>query len=303
MIAPVADRRVPAWPARHPLLAFTGLAYALSWICWLPLLADRQGWVGWSASPYLHLLGGLGPAVAALVVTAVVAGRVGVADVLRRTVAWRGRIGWLAVAVLGPLALFAVAVVAARVLEGSWPDLSRFGASIEYPALPLAAFWAANLVFYGFGEEIGWRGFAQPLLQRRHSALAAAMAVSVVWAGWHVPLFGITATYRAMPAIGFVGFFLSLVAGALVLAWLSLRSRGSVPVVAAFHATFDIATTTPTSTTLVPTLMGAVVTVAAPAVIPRLARTRRSDHPRSDHPRSDRPRSEHPHIDRTRSFP
>ena len=62
MIAPVADRRVPAWPARHPLLAFTGPAYALSWICWLPLLADRQGWVGWSASPYLHLLGGLGPA-------------------------------------------------------------------------------------------------------------------------------------------------------------------------------------------------------------------------------------------------
>ena len=47
--------------ARHPLLWFIVLAYAMSWICWLPLLADRQDWVDWSASPYLHLLGGLGP--------------------------------------------------------------------------------------------------------------------------------------------------------------------------------------------------------------------------------------------------
>ena len=235
--------RSPPWAARHPMVAFTVLAYTLSWVCWLPLLADRQGWVGWSASPYLHLLGGLGPAVAAIVVTGVVAGRAGVAGLVAR--ARRGPPGWLAVAVLGPLALFAVAVLVARMLEGSWPDLSRFGASTEYPALPLVVFWPANLVFYGFGEEIGWRGFAQPALQRRRSALGAALAVSVIWAGWHVPLFGITATYRAMSAIGFVGFFLSMIAGALVLAWLFLRSGGSILVVAAFHASFDIATTTP----------------------------------------------------------
>ena len=57
------------------------LAYAISWLCWLPLLADRQDWVSWSASSYLHLLGGLGLAVAALVVTAVVTGRCGTADI------------------------------------------------------------------------------------------------------------------------------------------------------------------------------------------------------------------------------
>jgi hypothetical protein len=39
-------------------------------------------------------------------------------------------------------------------------------------------------------------------------------------------------------------------------------------VVALFHAVFDIATTTPTTTALTPTVMGAVITVAALAVIP-----------------------------------
>jgi len=268
--------RVRAWLVRHPVVSFTVIAYAISWVCWLPLLADRQDWVSWSASSYLHLLGGLGPAVAALVLTAVVAGHSGLADIWRRAVDWRGRPGWLALAVLGPLAVFAVAVLATRVVEGPWPDLSRFGASTEYPLLPLGVFWMANVLFYGFGEEIGWRGFATPTLQRRHSALSAAIIVSVIWAAWHLPLFGITATYRAMPAIGFLGFFLSMLTASFLFSWLYLRSRGSILVVAAFHASFDIATTTPTTTTIIPMLMDGLITLVGPAVIPGLARTRRA---------------------------
>jgi membrane protease YdiL (CAAX protease family) len=268
---------VATWLARRPVLAFTVLAFGVSWICWLPLLADRQDWVTWSASPYWHLWGSLGPAIAAFTLTAAVEGRSGVRDIVRRTLTWRGRLGWLALAVLGPLSLFAVAVIVARVVEGAWPDLSRFGASTEYAGLPLVGFWVANLLFYGYGEEIGWRGFAQPALQRRHSALSAAVIVSLIWAAWHIPLFGITATYRAMPAIGFVGFYFSLLIGALVLAWLYLHSRGSILVVAVFHATFDIATTTPTTTTLIPTLTGAIITIVGLAVIPDLIKSHRTD--------------------------
>jgi uncharacterized protein len=101
--------------------------------------------------------------------------------------------------------------------------------------------------------------------------------VSVVWALWHLPLCAITPTYRAMPAIGFVGFYFSLLVGAFVLAWLYLVSRASILVVAAFHAVFDIATTTPTDSTLIPTLMGAAVTVAGLATIPYLIRCRATD--------------------------
>jgi uncharacterized protein len=198
----------------------------------------------------------------------------------RRTVAWRGRLPWLALALLAPLALFAVAAVAARLVDGTWPDVDRFGASTEYPALPLVGYWLASLLFYGYGEEIGWRGFLQPALQQRRSALAAAVAVSVVWAGWHLPLFGITTGYRDLPAAGFVGFYLSLLVAALVLAWLYLRSNGSLLVLVVFHAGYDIATNTPTSTTLIPILMGAAITVAGLATIPALRKARPVTHHR-----------------------
>jgi membrane protease YdiL (CAAX protease family) len=191
--------------ARHPLLWFIAVAYAWAWLWWLPLLADRQDWVSWSVSPYLHLAGALGPAIAAVSVTAAVSGREGLRDLVQRTVAWRGRLPWLALAGLAPLVLFTVATLAARLVDGAWPDLGSLGASTEYPALALVGYWLASLVFYGYGEEIGWRGFLQPALHQRRTALVAAVTVSMVWAGWHLPLFGITAGYRNLPAAGFVG--------------------------------------------------------------------------------------------------
>ena len=132
------------------------------------------------------------------------------------------------------------------------------------------AYWLANLVFYGFGEEVGWRGYLQPTLEQRRPVLRAAAILSVIWALWHLPLFGITAGYRQLPAVGFIGFYFSLLVAALVFAWLWHRSGYSLLVVAVFHAVFDIATTTPTDTTLIPILMGAAVSLAGLATIPAL---------------------------------
>lgn len=267
--------RVPRGRSRHPVAAFTLVAYGVSWALWLPLLASRQGWIQPSASPYLHLCGSLGPLAAAVAVTAAAHGRRGLRDLWRRAVAWRGRAGWLALAVLGPVALFLAAVVAARLLEGAWPDLGRFGAGEEYPTLPLALYWLANLLCYGYGEEVGWRGFAQPHLQARRSPLRAAALVSLIWAGWHLPLFGITAGYRQLRPGEILGWYLALLVGAFLLAWLYQRSRCSILVVAVFHAVLDITINSPTSSTLIPTLMSVALLLVGVAVIPQLRDVRR----------------------------
>lgn len=39
------------------------------------------------------------------------------------------------------------------------------------------------------GEEIGWRGFMQPLLETRMGRFAAASVTGVIWALWHVQIF------------------------------------------------------------------------------------------------------------------
>ncbi|MGH8840716.1 MAG: hypothetical protein ACRDVO_15885, partial [Jiangellaceae bacterium] len=54
--------RLRRWVQRHPVIAFVALAYTLSWLTWLPVLL---GFGGAAAV----VVGGLGPLVAALVVT------------------------------------------------------------------------------------------------------------------------------------------------------------------------------------------------------------------------------------------
>jgi membrane protease YdiL (CAAX protease family) len=140
-------------------------------------------------------------------------------------------------------------------------DWSAIGRSEEFTGLPLGAYWLANLVFFGVGEEIGWRGFLQPELEGRHPRVLAANLVAIVWAIWHLPLFGVTPSYRATPAVGLVGFAASIWVASWIFAWLLDMGRGSRLVVAVFHAWFDITTTSPLEPNMLPTAMSAGITV------------------------------------------
>jgi len=261
------------WIARRPVIAFVVLAYALTWSVWLPLLAQTQGWVASRPWPVLHLLGSLGPAAAAVVVIAATRGRAGLADLRRRLVAWRGRGQAWAFALGVPPLLLLVAGSVAALVDGRSPaglDWAAFGRSAEFAALPVAVYWLVDLVFFGFGEEVGWRGFLQPHLERRYLPVLAANLVAIVWAAWHLPLFGITPSYRAMPPIGFVGFAASIWIASFLFAWLARLGRGSLLILAVFHAWFDIATTSPLGPEFLPTAMGVAVTVVGLILLRRL---------------------------------
>jgi membrane protease YdiL (CAAX protease family) len=84
--------------------------------------------------------------------------------------------------------------------------------------------------FGGAWEEPGWRGYALPLLLRRHSALVASAVLGVMWAFWHIPLF---LTGLPWPDAALV-FALSFVFTALY-----LRTGGSVLIAFLLHASIN----------------------------------------------------------------
>ncbi|SDD75216.1 CPBP family intramembrane glutamic endopeptidase [Glycomyces harbinensis] len=79
--------------------------------------------------------------------------------------------------------LFALIVVACTLALGE-----DFAGVSSVAGAPFLLYLVLQLVG-ATGEEIGWRGFMQPLFETKMGRLAAASATGVVWAVWHVQIF------------------------------------------------------------------------------------------------------------------
>jgi membrane protease YdiL (CAAX protease family) len=173
---------------------------------------------------------------AAFVVLAATEGRPGVRDLLAAMVRLpRGRHGRLAV--VSPL-LFLLPALAVAAVLGDAPSLDEFG------RLSGAASGVVGvvllLVINGYGEEAGWRGYALPRLQARFGALRATLCLAVGWAGWHLPLFFVLASYSDFDPFTAVGFVIGLTAGGFVLTAIYNSTGGSVLAVAVWHALYNL---------------------------------------------------------------
>ncbi|WP_027480690.1 type II CAAX endopeptidase family protein [Deinococcus pimensis] len=244
---------------RVALPVFFVLAFVSSWLTWWPLLTAHLGWRD-AAPASLHLFGSLGPAFAAFVVAASL-GRDAWRDLTSRL--WRWRVGWWpwAFAVLGPVVLLAVGVSVSALLGSGWPSWPELFRVEEYATLGTLAVLAVEIVFYGFGEEVGWRGFALPRLITRFGPLRAAVVLSVPWALWHFPLLLRNETYASMNPAALVGWYVSLLTGSVLMTWLSLRAQGSLLVLAIFHGLLDVAMVNEGVSPWGVQAMGALVTV------------------------------------------
>jgi membrane protease YdiL (CAAX protease family) len=156
---------------------------------------------------------------------------------------WRIAPAWYAAA-LSPLAFGAIALLALRVLGRPLPDPTDFGRMGGITDLPPWLMFLALIPLNGFSEEVGWRGFALPRLQRPRSALAASVLLALPWALWHLPTFGVLASYRGLEPAMFPGFLLGLMCGSIVLAWIYNGSGGSLLLVALYHGALNLMTAT-----------------------------------------------------------
>ncbi len=163
-----------------------------------------------------------------------------------------------AFAVLSPLGLFVLAAAAMRLLQGTWPDLHLLGEvnylpDLGWGVLPL---W---LLTFGFGEEIGWRGFALPRLQKTMSVSKATLVLGLFWILWHVPAFFYHETYLGMGWVVIPGMIFGVLCGAVLFTWLYNGTGGSVLMVAIWHGLFDLLTASAAGRDLIPIVTSAGV--------------------------------------------
>jgi len=205
---------------QYRLACFFGLTFALSWYPWILALVR-----GRTSGP-----NPLGPLLAGILMTALLYGRSGLREFFGRIVRGRVAARWYAVALIGPACLLSVAA-ALTLCFGDRPEIAGLTPA-RLRELPDRFLFI--LLFIGLGEEPGWRGFALPQLQAKHSPLISSLILAPFWALWHLPLMGNEFPWPVVPA-----FLLSICGGTLLQTWLFNASKGSVLLVMLFHATVN----------------------------------------------------------------
>jgi len=171
----------------------------------------------------LFFLAVYSPAIAGIFVVLRTSGPGGLKRFLSRLLLWRCSYSWCAFLIFGiPMVYFGSAFVKGTLLMGlpvdSWETIVT--------ALALT-------LIKGPVEELGWRGVALPLIQRKFSPARSGLLLGLVWGFWHLPAFLLSGTPQG--SWSFAPFFAGSVAVSVIVTSLFNQSRGSILLPALFH--------------------------------------------------------------------
>jgi uncharacterized protein len=114
-----------------------------------------------------------------------------------------------------------------------------------------------------FFEEIGWRGFALPRLQRLYGPLVGTLILGALWGLWHLPLFLIPSwdTPHGSP-LDIALFVIWAVSIAILFTWVFNNTKGSVLLVILAHGSINSAAVSMFALFPTPAVTGGVANVA-----------------------------------------
>ncbi len=220
-------------------MSYVVIAYAFSWAFWLPQVLASNGLIASNFFTWIcGFIAPFGPFVAAFSLTYSNAGARGARQFLRRAVDLRFRKVWLMPTVFF-FPIWAGSALLLGVLAGGGAVVLPW---VSHPFSLLFALNYANfaylLVFVGVAEEFGWRGFALDRFQARFNATVSAVALGLVWAFWHLPVFFIVGSAYTLGILG--PWLAQVVVFSIWFTWLYNNTNGSILVPILFHTMEDL---------------------------------------------------------------
>lgn len=227
------------WIIRHKLTAYFIFAFVWSWGWWAGLLltTPSDAILTGNLPPsfiFFALLGGFGPSLSGIVVSLLANGWSEVRITLSGFKKGRFSFLWYAASILTVPLLVAVQTA----LQAATGRIVSFEASGMM--LMLGFIWP---LFSSFGEEIGWRGFALPKMQKRYGTLSASLILGLVWGLWHLP-----SDYIAYSSYGwlFIPMFMliglvTLTAHSVIMTFIYNKTNGSLVMMIIYHFTITMA--------------------------------------------------------------
>lgn len=171
--------------SNYPIMSFLFLTCLISWPPFIFYAASESGVVDFEVNVlFLALFAQFGPSIAAVCLIASKDGKKGLGKLWLQIRLWRHSWKvWFSIILLYPAISF-VSLMAQLLLgaEINWqPDANvATYLSILVPGILI------GIIFGGLSEELGWRGYLQPALEKHYSWPVAAVIIAIVWSIWHL---------------------------------------------------------------------------------------------------------------------
>jgi len=229
--------------ARRSPWVFFGLAYAFSWVFWVPAaLFGRDFTASVWGIPYL--LGSFGPSIAGIVLVHRTRGR------LERRAFWRRVVdpkrvsaGWYLFILLIVPASLGGALLIRRAGSGALPELTALSQVVANPGL-IVGLMVSSLLVGEISEELGWRGVGLDRLLARWSPIAASLITAPFWIAWHLPLFFMEGTSQHAWGLGTADFWFyvaPIVPLSVLETWCAVKNRRSILAPILLHFAYNFA--------------------------------------------------------------
>ncbi len=221
---------------KHEILSFIFITYLCSWTIWGILYSSYIGIIDKSLHnehiTFFIILGLFMPSTMSIVLTGCLYKRKGLKELLIRLTKWRFNPIYYVFVTGYMAAIFYITFLICSILGNN--------IKIDFYKNPLyILFYAILQLALGgpLGEEIGWRGFLLPRLQRKLSPFQASLVIAIVWACWHLPLFFIVST--AQYGTSFHVFLIATIGYAIAITWVFNRTNGSLIFPLLFHTAIN----------------------------------------------------------------
>jgi membrane protease YdiL (CAAX protease family) len=215
---------------KHRQVLYLSSTFLFTWIFWSISFTSNSS----SLNAIFRIVGSLMPSLMAIIFTNHFHGRKGLKELLKKLTIWKVNPLFYAFILFYSVASFYIPSFVCIIAGEDYKIQIKnqiFGFNLDNP-LSLLVCLLVILIFGGpLGEELGWRGFVFPMLQKKYTPLLSGIIVGVIWACWHIPMF----LFHIEGYDDFIVYLLQTISLSIMYTWMYNYVKGSILIPILYH--------------------------------------------------------------------
>ncbi|PRR82526.1 CAAX amino terminal protease self- immunity [Clostridium vincentii] len=212
---------------KSSLVLYFLITFLLSWICWSTKIFKSLYFI-----KYIYGYGVVFPILVALVLTILLGGKGELKGLLKRFNPKGLNKKWYVLSIFSIMIISILSVMISFTVEGRhFSIIEVFSFENYIKSFPI-------FIIFATMEEVGWRGYALPKLEKSYSQIASSVILGVIWGMWHLPKLIAEGT-KDLKSITI--FMLTVVLFSIYISWIYSNTNGNILMAILSHAAINSA--------------------------------------------------------------